>query len=222
MLALLGVLAASRPALAQPAKPICPSGQTQGSDGCAQTYRLHLSDSLEANFAFSPEYDQTLTVQPDGLISLKGAGTVVAAGATVRELEARIAAAYRGVLRAPQVSVVLKDFQKPSFYASGELGHPGRYELRSRTTLLQALSEAGGLVNERAEKSKVILFRPLDDGMYQARVINVKSLLKSKQPFEDYTVRPGDIVYVPQNTFSKIARFIPTASLGAYLAPAAF
>jgi polysaccharide export outer membrane protein len=182
-------------------------------------YHLHLSDSLEIQFPFSSEYNETTTVQPDGRITLREAGAVQVVGLTVSDAEAAITRAYTGILKDPKVSILLKDFLKPSFYASGEVGKPGRYELRSEVTLLQALSEAGGMLNERARKTQVVVFRYHGDGTYESKVIDMKDMLKSKGPREDFPILPGDVIYVPQNRMSKIQRYIPTASLGAYLAP---
>lgn len=194
-----------------------------GSDLCArQEYRIHLSDVFEVQLAFAPEYNQTLTVQPDGYVQMKEVGRVQAAGKTVNELQTSIAQAYVGILNKPSVSIVLKDFFKPSFYASGEVGHPGRYELRSEVTLMQALSEAGGLLNERASKKQVVLFRPQGNGTYESRVIDVAALLKPKPTTEDVRVLPGDIIYVPQNKFSKVKPFLPNATAGAFLSPTTF
>ena len=182
-------------------------------------YRVHLSDALDVTFPFASDYNQSVIVQPDGRIALKEAQAVDALGATLPELEQKIAESYRGTLKDPKVSVILKDFQRPSYYASGELGKPGRYDLRARTTLLQAIAEAGGFLNDRAKKSQVILLRPQLNGTYETRLINAKALLNSKDPVEDYAIQAGDVVYVPQNRYSKIARYIPSANLGAYVSP---
>ena len=166
---------------------------------------------------FSPAYNETTAVQPDGRISLREAGPVEILGKTLREAEAAIAAAYNGVLNKPVVSVLLLDFLKPSFYASGEVGHPGRYEILGDTSLLQAISEAGGLVNERASKRQVVVFRPQGNGTYESKIVDFKELVAAKRP-EDYEILPGDVIYVPQNRMSKIQRYIPTANVGTYVA----
>jgi polysaccharide export outer membrane protein len=184
-----------------------------------QEYHLQLSDTLEITFPFSHEYDQVATVQPDGRIALKETSEVMARGCTLPELKADITAAYRGILHEPEISITLKDFQKPSYYASGEVGKPGRYELRADTSLLQAVAEAGGILHERAKRTEVVIFRPQADGSFEAKVINLKAMLKMRTPIEDYGIHPGDVIYVPQNTFSKFSRFIPNANMGAYLAP---
>ena len=168
---------------------------------------------------FAPQYNETTTVQPDGRISLREVEPVRVLGKTLPEAESLIADAYRGILNKPVVSVLLQDFQKPSFYASGEVGRPGRYEILSDITLIQALSEAGGLLNERARKKEIIVFRPQGNGTYESKVIDVKQMLEAKGPEEDYAILPGDVIYVPQNRMSKVQRYIPTANIGTYVGP---
>jgi polysaccharide export outer membrane protein len=176
-------------------------------------YRVHVSDVMEVKLPYSPEYDQIVTVQPDGRVRLREIPEVVAVGVTPSELEAKISKAYAGILNKPSVSIVLRDFQKPSFFASGEVGKPGRYDLRDDVTLLQALSEAGGMVNERAKKSQVILFRPQTNGTYETKTFDVTTLLKPKGLTEPIRIMPGDVIYVPQNRMSKIQKFLPTANM---------
>ena len=188
----------------------------------APEYRLHLSDKIEIQMPFSPQYDESTIVQPDGRISLHETDPVRVLGLTIPEAEAAIANAYAGILKEPKVSVLLKDFLKPSYYASGELGKPGRYEILSdSTTLMQAIAEAGGLLNERASKKTIVVFRPQGNGTYESKIINFKETLAAKAP-EDYAILPGDVIYVPQNRSSKIQRYLPTSSIGTYVGPGAF
>jgi polysaccharide export outer membrane protein len=187
-----------------------------------EDYRIQLSDVIDIHLPFSSEYDESVTVQPDGFIRLREADPVRAAGMKVVDLESAIAQAYRPILRDPVVSVVLKDFQKPSFYASGEVGHPGRYELRSNITLMQAITEAGGLLSERSSRKQIILMRPEGNSMYRTKVVDVSTLMKPSGLHEDVVMQPGDVIYVPQKKMSKIARFLPSPSMGAYLGPGTF
>jgi polysaccharide export outer membrane protein len=182
-------------------------------------YRMHVSDVMDVKLPYSPEYDQSVTVQPDGRVRLREIPEIVAVGATPSELEEKIAKAYGSILNKPSVSIILRDFQKPSYFASGEVGKPGRYVLRDDVTLLQAISEAGGMVNERAKKKQVILFRPMNNGTYETKSFDVTTLLKPKGITEPVRIMPGDIIYVPQNRISKIQKYLPTASLGAAMTP---
>lgn len=184
-------------------------------------YRLCKSDVLQVSFTFSPELDQTLTVQPDGYIVLKGVGSVFVEGATLAEAGNAIRDAYGMMLQEPEVTVTLKDFNKPYFIATGEVAHPGKYELRSETTLTEAVAIAGGFT-QQAKHSQVVLFRRVSEQFAETRVLNVKKELQARKLDEDIRLRPGDLVYVPQNQISKVRRFIPIPSLGMYYNPSNF
>lgn len=181
----------------------------------APRYRLQRGDAFQLQFAYSPELDQVVTIQPDGYITLKSAGTIVAAGLTIPELSEAIKHAYAGILHDPVVTVDLKDFEKPFFIASGQVGKPGKYDLRADLTVTEGVAIAGGFT-KASRHSQVVLFRPATDGMAEARLINVKKMLSSRDLSEDIHLRPGDMIFVPQNRISKIERYLPTSTLGVY------
>ena len=183
-------------------------------------YRLRKSDVLQVSFIFSPEYDQLVTVQPDGFIALKGAAAVFAEGQSLPELTQAIVQAY-GFMHDPEISVTLKDFEKPFFLAGGQVSRPGKYELRAPTTVTEAVAIAGGFT-EQAKHSQVVLFRRVRDGFVETRVLNVKAMLKSKNLDEDVTLKPGDMLFVPQNRISKIRKYLPASQLSTFFSPAQF
>ena len=111
--------------------------------------------------------------------------------------------------------MVLKDFERPYFTASGQLNHPGKYELRGNLTLTEAIAMAGGF-NGDAKHSQVLLFRRVNDQWLSAKIFNVKHMLKQGDLGEDPMLRPGDQLFVPKNALSKIKPFIPNAGVGAY------
>ena len=88
--------------------------------------------------------------------------------------------AYRGYLHDPQVAVALKEFERPYFIVGGEVGKPGKYELRSDTTVAEAVQIAGGLT-QQAKHSQVVLFRRVNDDLVETRLLNLKKMLKRKQ-----------------------------------------
>jgi polysaccharide biosynthesis/export protein len=184
-------------------------------------YRLHKSDVVEVQFTFSPEFNQPVTVQPDGFVSLKGVPDLVAEGLTVSELSASVRRAYQAILRDPEVSVILKDFDKPYFLAGGQVGHPGKYELRSTTSVAEAVAIAGGFTDQ-SKHSQVVVFRRLTDGVVESHVLNMKAMLASRNLEEDLELKPGDMLFVPQNRISKIRKYLPASSLSTFFTPAQF
>ena len=184
-------------------------------------YRLTKSDVVDASFTFSPDFNQSLTVQPDGFVALKGAGTIFAEGLTLPQLQEAISAAYQNSLHDPEITLTLKEFDKPYFLASGEVSRPGKYELRGDVTVNEAVAIAGGFT-QQARHSQVVLFRRVSSEIAEAHVLDLKKMLDSHDLREDLHLRPGDFIFVPQSRITKIRKFIPTNSMSWYMNPLQF
>lgn len=184
-------------------------------------YRLCRSDVVEVSFTLSPEFNQTLTVQPDGYVTLKNAGMVQAQGLTLEEFRQAVQLAYKGYLHDPEVAIALKDFEHPYFIAGGEVGRPGKYELRGETTVVEAVEIAGGFT-QQAKHSQVLLFHRVNQDLVEARVLNLKNMLRERNLAEDPRLRPGDLIFVPQNAVSKIGRFLSRPSVSMYVGSTQF
>jgi polysaccharide export outer membrane protein len=173
-------------------------------------YRLNRSDIVALSFTLSPEFDQVITIQPDGYVFLKDAAPVLAQGLTLEEFQLAVRRAYTGYLHDPQVAV-----------AGGEVGRPGKYELRGDTNVIEAVQIAGGFTHE-AKHSQVLLFRHVNDDLVEARVFNLKKMLREKTLSEAPQLRPGDLIFVPQNSISKIDRYLTKPSMSMYVSPTQF
>lgn len=178
-------------------------------------YRLQPSDTMDIVFDYTPEYNQTVSLQPDGYITLRSVGDMNVRDLTVEQATTKITEAYSKILNKPKVSLVLKDFQKPYFIADGQVRQPGKYELRGDTTVLQALAMAGGFQSQYAKHSQVVLYRRVNDTWAEARLINVKRMQSKHDLSEDVMLQPGDLIFVPKNMASKIQQWLPIYSVNA-------
>lgn len=176
-------------------------------------YQIRADDILDLSFEFTPELNQAVTVQPDGYITLHGAGDLHVAGRTMPEIVELIRTAYSTILKDPVITVVLKDFEKPYVVVGGQVGHPGKYDLRGDMTITQAIAIAGGF-NNSAKHSQVVLYRRVSSDLYEAKLIDVKKILKKRDLAEDTHLKPGDTLFVPQSAFSKIRQFVPNPGIG--------
>ncbi len=184
-------------------------------------YRLHRSDIMNVNFTFSPEYNQTVSVQPDGFIALRGAQPVRAEGMTIAQLVETVRAEYSATLNDPEIAILLQDFAKPYFSAMGEVGRPGKYEMRDDITLSEALALAGGFTPQ-AKHSQVVVFRKVNDQVVESHLVNLKQMLNTRSLTEEMHLQTGDFIYVPKNSISKIRQYLPTSSLSMYSTPQQF
>lgn len=184
-------------------------------------YVIQRQDVLLLTFPLTPEMNQTVTVEPDGYINLQQAGSLRVQGITVPELVIALKKAYAGALHDPIIDVDLKDFQKPFFTVFGQVRKPGQYELRLNTTVVEAVAVAGGLAP--SAKTQVLLFRRTPDQRFEVEQLNLKDILKGKSVNEDATVRPGDMIYVPDSAFSNFRKYVPyNVDAGTYFAPNPF
>src|SRR5436305_11997739 len=94
-----------------------------------QRYRLQPGDVLEVQFRYSPEFNQTVTVQPVGFITMEISGDLKVAGFTVEQTKQAILRQASTRLQDPVATVILKEFQKPYFVVSGEVVTPGKIEM---------------------------------------------------------------------------------------------
>ncbi|HXI24330.1 MAG TPA: polysaccharide biosynthesis/export family protein [Pyrinomonadaceae bacterium] len=181
-------------------------------------YRLQPGDVMEVQYRYSPEFNQTVTVQPDGYITLEIGGDLKVAGFTIEETGQAILRQASKRLRDPVATIVLKEFQKPYFVVAGEVATPGKIEMRERVTAIQAIMLAGGM-KETAKSSQVVVFRKINSDIAEVKVLNLKSIHRTSDLENDLTLQAGDMVFVPRDRISKIERFMKLASVAAFMAP---
>jgi polysaccharide export outer membrane protein len=180
-------------------------------------YQVMRDDVLVILFALSPELNQTVTVQPDGYISLLNAGSLYVQGLTVPEVAAALKKAYSQTLHDPIIDVDLADFQKPYFVALGQVGKPGQYDLRTDITVTEAIGIAGGFT--AGAKTQVFLYHRVSNGWAEVRELKLKDILHGKNVNEDAHLMPGDMIFVPEKTITKFRKYVPY-SIGVGVYPA--
>jgi polysaccharide biosynthesis/export protein len=170
-------------------------------------YQVQRDDVLAISFALSPELDQTVTIQPDGYINLHSAGSLYVQGMTVPEVVDALKKTYSNTLHDPIIDVDLKDFQKPTFIALGQVGKPGQYDLRYDMTVTEAICMAGGFAS--GAKTQVFLYHRVSDEWAEVKQLNVKDILHGKNISEDAHLMPGDMIFVPEKFITKFRQYVP-------------
>jgi polysaccharide export outer membrane protein len=180
-------------------------------------YRIQPGDVVEFQFRFTPEFNQSVRVQPDGYIPLQDAGELKVGGLTVAEAREATIKAYSEKLREPMVSVILKEFSMPHFIVGGEVGKPGRYDLKGDVMLSEAIQIAGGF-NSGAHTSEILLFRRVSKDWVETKKFNFKEALQNGLQ-EDVTLKPGDSIYVSRSKLGKVQKFMESSKLGLFFNP---
>jgi polysaccharide export outer membrane protein len=177
-------------------------------DDSASDYRIGRQDLLEITVFDVEELSQTVRVANDGTIRMPLLGLIEVAGHTKSEVEERIAEQLAdGYVQDPQVTVFIKEYESKKVAVSGAVKSPGRYEMLGQKTLLEMISEAGGLDKDLGKE--IIIFRRNDAGETRQIPVNLELLVYEANPALNLTVRPGDIIYVP--TVEKIGIFVTGA-----------
>lgn len=181
-------------------------------------YKLVPGDVLEIVYRYTPEFNQTVTIQPDGFVGLEIVGDLKLSELTLEEARKKIFEKAIARLKDPEITLLLKEFQKPYFVVSGEVTQPGRFDMRENVTALQAVMTAGGF-KDTAKMSQVVVFRKINAEFAEVKVLNLKKFNKTSDLENDLALESGDIVLVPRNNFSKIEKFVRLSSLFNILNP---
>ncbi|OYW92936.1 MAG: polysaccharide export protein [Caulobacterales bacterium 32-67-6] len=168
-------------------------------------YRFYPGDEIEVAVPSAPELTKTVTVQPDGRITVPLIPPVMAADRTTLQLEAALSQAYGAHLLRPDVFVTAKAAPLKVF-VGGEVGAPGIYDMQGDADALRAVIQAGGF-RPTADRSKVIIIRRGGDGQGMMRTADLLAGLR--QPATDLVpLRRFDIVYVPRSGVANAGLFV--------------
>ena len=176
-------------------------------------YKLQAGDTIEVQYRLTPEYNATTVIQPGGMASLPLVGELPLQGLTIEQAHDAIADKASVRLNRPEVTVLLKDYVRPYFVVAGEVGHPGRFDMHGEVTAFEAVAMAGGF-KDSAKHSQVLLVRKYNEELAEVKLLDMKAMMKQNKILEDPQLKPGDLLVVPQNTVSKLERFVRWSNVG--------
>lgn len=170
-------------------------------------YRIRPGDLLQIEVLEDPSLNRTVAVLPNGQISFPFAGTLRAGDRTIGQLQASLRNALSSNFAAPPtVFVGVQPFQDLTTFSGlsgptidvffiGEVNSPGRVEVESGTTLLQAVAVSGG-VSRFAAIKRIQLRRTGADGVQRVTILNYKALANGAVT-TDIELKDGDVILVP-------------------------
>lgn len=183
-------------------------GQSRGLDPVAEKsslivtpdYIIGPEDVLEITVWRNADLSKAVAVRPDGRISLPLMGDVGAAGRTVAQLAEAIAEKLKDFKENPQVSIVVKEVNSYAIYVLGEVSKPGKYPLKSKTTLLQAITLASGFT-PAAARNKIVVFRFGEQGGKDVKIkASYDDIIMRDDSPQNVQLKPGDTIVVPSET----------------------
>ena len=158
-------------------------------------YRIGAEDVLQVSVFGNEKLSRIVPVRPDGMISLPLLNDVRAAGLTPMELRDSLMKKLVEFVPSPEIAVIVTEVKSFMISVIGQVMRPGRYDLRSSATVVDALAMAGGF-KEFAGRSRVVVMRPEGDATRRLP-FDYDKLFSQGSPQENFALRPGDIVMVP-------------------------
>ena len=141
-----------------------------------------------------------VAVRPDGRISLPLIGDVKAVGRTPTQLTEVISAQLKKYKENPSVAIVVTEVNSYAIFVLGEVGSPGKYPLKSKTTLLQGITIAGGFTPVAA-RNKVVVFRFSESGEGEEKImVSYDDIVLRDGSDQNIELKPGDTIVVPSET----------------------
>jgi polysaccharide export outer membrane protein len=184
-LLLMGTLFSSCATAPPPASPTVPTGD----------YLLGPEDIIDVSVWKEEDLSKEVTVRPDGKISLPLIGDIRAEGLSAEALGEQIKQALTDYVDAPTVTVTVVAINSLEVFIQGEVNSPGRYDLRSNYTVLQALSLAGGFT-EWAKRDEIVILRR-QGGQVANIPVNYEKIISGEAPQQNIFLKRGDTIVVP-------------------------
>ena len=179
----------SAPPTATAPKPEAPTSSA-GAGVDPKSYRIGPEDILFVQVWREPDFTRQVAVRPDGKITMPLIGELQAGGMTPIETGSEISKALNKYINTPDVSVTVVQVNSKKYYITGEVMKTGAFPLAVPTTVLQALSQAGGF-KEFANKKKIRILRG-----NKPMFFNYNDVVKGKHPEQNILLDPGDYIIV--------------------------
>jgi polysaccharide export outer membrane protein len=161
----------------------------------SEVYRIGPEDVLDISVWNNTALSRVVPVRPDGKISLPLLDDVQAAGLTPVELRDQLGKRLVEYIPTPEVSVVVREVHSFKVSVMGQVKLPGRYELRSKTTIFDVLALAGGF-NDFADKTRLLIIRQ-DGGTIKRYLFNYSKFVSGEDIKQYAFLQPGDLIVVP-------------------------
>jgi polysaccharide export outer membrane protein len=168
-------------------------------------YRVGPPDRLEITILPDPAISRFATVRPDGMISIDLVGDVPAAGRTTTEIAEDIQGRISRFKRDASVNVSLGSSLSTEITILGEV-RSTTFPLQRETRLIEAIGIVGGLKQVYSDADDVRIIR-VEDGQVKILTADVEAIQRGDLS-TNYTLRGGDIIYVPPSVGAKIGYFV--------------
>lgn len=193
----IGPLSAGKSVTDTTSSSVPASPSEKATNAVSSEYLIGAEDVLEIIVWRNVDLSKVAQVRPDGKISMPIIRDIVAEGKTPSQLAEEMTNKLKEYVQNPVVAVSLKEVNSSNIFLLGEVVRPGKYPLKSRTTLLQGITIAGGFT-PIAARNQMVIFR------FKEGAAGMKRLTASYDDIvlrggitENFELKSGDTVVVP-------------------------
>lgn len=176
-------------------------------DDSEPAYRLYPGDQIDVALPSAPELNRSVTIGPDGRVSLPLIPQVMAADLAPAELEQVLSATYASQLIDPRAEVTVKAAMPLRVFVGGEVGKPGVYDMPGDIDALQAVVMAGGFLTS-ADPHSTIVIRRGAGGRPMARQVNLGQAVRHAPRTDAVPLKRFDVIYVPRSFISNVGLWV--------------
>jgi len=167
-------------------------GAVASADG---DYHVGPGDVIAILVWKEPDASSSVVIRPDGKISLPLVNDLSVVGKTPMEIQDIISKKLSPFIKTPNVTVTVKEINSKKVFVLGQVNRTGAYQITQPTTVLQILTEAGGL--QAFANGKGIYVLRTENGKQTKLPFNYKDVVKGEKIEQNVLLRPGDTVIVP-------------------------
>ena len=170
------------------------------SNAVSNEYIIGAEDVLEITVWKNVDLSKTIQVRPDGKISMPIIRDIMAEGKTPSQLAEEVTNKLKEYVQIPVVAVGVKEVNSSNIFVLGEVKSPGRYPLKSKTTLLQGITIAGGFT-PIAARNQMVIFRFTEGASGMKRLTaSYDHIVLSGVITENFELKSGDTVVIPSES----------------------
>jgi polysaccharide biosynthesis/export protein len=173
-----------------------------------ENYRIQPGDQLDVAFYLNSEFNDEVVVRPDGKITLRLVGSIPAAGLTPDQLAKEVDTAYSTELRDPGASIHVKSMPTREVFVAGRVIKPGAFPLEPGMTAMEAISDAGGYLDDASDNSVVLIRRDVCGTPHGTKLdLDAASVSKDGSE-ENVALMPRDMLVVPRSKIGNVDLFV--------------
>lgn len=173
-------------------KALAEAPKSPGAPVDPSTFKLGSEDIIYVSVWHDADFSRGYLIRPDGKISVPFVGELQAAGLTPVELGKIMTEKLTAIIKDPQVDVSVTQVNSRKYYIQGGVGKTGSWPLTVPTTVMEALTNAGGF-KDFSRPDKIVIMRKGERIKF-----NYKEVVKGKKTEQNILLEPGDLIIVPE------------------------